>query len=129
MTAAVIVLGLAVFALLALLYQQARVAEAERGRILSAHTLEREAADERAAAERTVLTAEAREERHALLERIQRPEHRPLPASPPDQEAWAPADVAGMAWVGKEVPPHMAALVGTSYGPDEPPDDNFASEE
>jgi hypothetical protein len=117
-----IVLGLIVVGLLLLLYRQARVAEAERGRILGAHVLEREAADERAAAERTAILTDIREERQSLLERIQRPEHRPLPASPPDQEPQMPRDTIGMAWVGKEVPPHMAALVGTSYGPDEPPE-------
>lgn len=120
----VIMLGLIAVGLLLLLYRQARVAEAERGRILAAHVLEREAADERAAAERTAILTDIMQERASLLERIQRPERTPLPAHPPDEEPWMPSDTVGMAWVGREVPPHMAALVGTSYGADEPPQPN-----
>jgi hypothetical protein len=110
MTAAVLALGLIALALLALLYRQARIAEGERERLLDGFWREWQG-------ERTAML----QERQNLLERIQRPEQRPLPANAPEQENTMPRDAIGMAWVGKEVPEHMSALVGTSYPTDEFP--------
>lgn len=85
----VIVLGLCVLGLILLLFRQARLAEAERTRILYASA----------------------QERASLLDRIQHPEVRQV--QPVEVEPWEPPrDLAELAHLGQVVP--QGVSVGTA---------------